>query len=273
MNYRLRYILCGIFLLISGWCSAQINIKISYERVDNGYHIYAENNEYCPVSVQLDFTLKNLRVIDKKHFYVVPAKGKKILLTEVTVIQKNSAYSINYTYFANRGNHLQEEFDSDFSYDLPYQKGQGFTVYQGYNGIFSHKNKYALDFTMPIGTPIAAIRDGIVIKVIEENDKNCNTPNCQEFNNYITVYHEDGTFAEYAHIKKDGAIVNPGDTINQGAIIGYSGNVGYSTGPHLHVEVFLQKLKKRQTIKTAFLINDGQTALYLKEKNEYVKGY
>ncbi len=273
MNFRLHYILCGIFLLISGWCSAQINIKISYERVDNGYHIYAENNEYCPVTVQLDFTLKNLRVVDKKNFYLVPANEKKFLLTEVTIIQNNSSYSINYTYFANRGNHLQDDFDRGFGYDLPYEKGQSFTLYQGYNGTFSHKNKYALDFTMPIGTPITAIRDGVVVKVIEENDKSCKTPNCQEFNNYITVYHEDGTFAEYAHIKKDGAIPSPGDQIKQGEIIAYSGNVGYSSGPHLHLEIFLQKMKKRQTLKTKFHIDSGQMAVYLKEKNVYAKEY
>jgi len=273
MRFQQYNFLCCVLFLLSGWCTAQINIKVYHERVVDGYLIYAENNEFCPASIQLDFTLKNLRVVDKKHIYLIPATEKKFLLTAVNVIQKNKGYSINYNYFAHRGNHLQQDFDQEYTYGLPYQEGERFILYQGYQGTSTHQGKNALDFTMPIGTPITAIRDGVVIKVVEGNSKSCKTPDCQQFNNYITIYHEDGTFAEYAHIKKDGAIPNPGDRVKQGEVIGYSGNVGYSSGPHLHLEIFLQKMKKRQTLKTKFHIDSGQMAVYLKEKNVYAKEY
>lgn len=91
--------------------------------------------------------------------------------------------------------------------------------------------------------------------------------------NLIIIYHPDGTFAEYAHIKQNGSIVNIGDKVNQGEIIGYSGNVGWSTGPHLHLVVFLQKLNKRETLKTKFKTGNGDIIEYLGEKKEYIRNY
>ena len=126
---------------------------------------------------------------------------------------------------------------------------------------------------MPIGTKITAIRGGIVVKVVETNNKNCGKEVCKKYNNLIVIYHSDGTFAEYTHIKQNGSVVEVGDKIIKGQLIGYSGNVGWSTGPHLHLLVFLQRLNKRTTLKTKFLIGNGERKVYLKEKNEYSRNY
>ena len=45
-----------------------------------------------------------------------------------------------------------------YIYDLPFKKGTRQKVVQGYGGMFSHKNKAALDFGMPEGTPVYAAR-------------------------------------------------------------------------------------------------------------------
>jgi hypothetical protein len=54
----------------------------------------------------------------------------------------------------------------------------------------------------------------------------------------IIVFHNDGTFSQYAHFKKDGIVVKEGDTLKKGQLIGYSGNTGQSTEPHLHFVVY-----------------------------------
>ncbi len=126
---------------------------------------------------------------------------------------------------------------------------------------------------MPVGTELFAVRDGIVIKVIDNNTKNCATKECAKYNNLIIIYHSDGTFAEYAHLKQKGAIVRVGDKITKGQLIGYSGNVGWSSIAHLHLVIFKQNLENRETLKTKFKIENGDKNEFLIEKKEYIKNY
>jgi len=261
-------------LFITTICKAEHNVKIYYEKVENGYNVYADNQEFCQVSIKIDFNITNLDVRGGNHnIYLVDALKKRQLLTKLVISKKGIAYKFSYKYWTSYGNLNKDKYDNDFVYYLPFYKSNSFKVYQGYNGDFSHQNKNALDFTMPIGTEITAIREGIVIKVVEKNTKNCGTEDCKKYNNLLIIFHPDGTFAEYTHLKKNGAIVNVGDKVTQGQLVGYSGNVGWSTGPHLHLEVFLQKLGKRETLKTKFLTGNGEKAEFLVAKNEYNRSY
>lgn len=55
--------------------------------------------------------------------------------------------------------------------------------------------------------------------------------------NYITIRHSGGWETSYYHLKRDSLLVDVGDTVNCGDIIGLVGSSGYSSGPHLHFEV------------------------------------
>jgi len=262
------------FFLITTIVKAENNIKVYYEKTDNGYNIYADNNEFCPSSIKIKFSVTNLNINGgNNNIYIVNPKQKKQLLTSLKVSIKGRAYKLSYKYWTNYGNHNDNEYDESYEYNLPFKTSSRFKLYQGYNGSFSHRNQNALDFTMPVGTEINAIRGGIVIRVIDKNNKNCEKEECKKYNNFIIIYHKDGTFAEYTHIKKNGSKVKIGEQISKGQLIGYSGNVGWSTGPHLHLVVFKQKLKKRETIKTKFLTENGKKTEYLVEKNEYSRNY
>ncbi len=268
-----NYILL-IFVLIASLCQAEHNVKLYYEQIENGYNIYADNNEFCPVSIKIDFTVKNLNIEGGNNtVYIVNAKEKKQLLTTLKVSKTGKAYKFSYTYLTNYGENNNKTYDKDYVYNLPFNTSNEFKVYQGYNGAFSHKNEFALDFTMPVGTEIMAIREGIVIKVIEKNNRNCGKKECEKFNNFIIIYHPDGTFAEYTHIKKNGSEVKVGDKVSKGQRIGYSGNVGWSTGPHLHLVIFNQNLNGRETLKTKFKTGDGNNIEYLVEKKDYSRQY
>ncbi len=251
---------------------ASHDVKVYYEKTDQGYLIYADNNEYSPVSIQLKFTVTNLSLKEENnHVYVIKPNEKKQLVTALTITQKNRGYKFSYTSWVNYGDHTLTEFDEGYAYELPFAKAASYKVAQGYNGSFSHQQKNALDFDMPIGAEIHAVRDGIVTKVVEKNNQNCGTKECKQYNNLIIIYHRDGTFAEYTHLKQNGASVAKGDTVKQGQLIGYSGNTGWSTGAHLHLEIFLQRLRKRQTLQTTFKINNGKDIVLLQEKNTYTK--
>jgi hypothetical protein len=85
--------------------------------------------------------------------------------------------------------------------------------------------------------------------------------------------HADGTFAYYAHIKFNGAKCTLGDSMKKGDIIAYSGNVGWSSAPHLHFTCFLGGFEKWQTIETKFRIDKGDQVAILVEGNNYVRDY
>ncbi|KAA1247215.1 M23 family metallopeptidase [Aquimarina sp. RZ0] len=254
--------------------SAQKNFKVYYEEGEKGYTVFADNGEYSPVSVEINFKIDNLTSsIGTSKIIVVPAQTTKYYIADLTVIEIRKAIKLGFGVRYNHGNHLQKIYDADYEYQLPFQKGTSHVVTQGYNGAISHKDEYALDFRMPIGTKIYAAREGVVVLVEQGFNKTCTDANCAKFNNYILVYHSDGTFAEYTHIKKNGAVVKAGDAIKTGQFIGYSGNIGWSTGPHLHFIVFLQRFTKRETLPTKFLIDAGKQALLLEERKEYSRKY
>ncbi len=127
--------------------------------------------------------------------------------------------------------------DTSFVYALPYKKGKSYLLIQAYQSKMSHKGSYALDFKMKKGTTVCAARDGVVTAIREDSDKGGLKPEMLSEGNYVIIDHGDGTEAHYWHLKKEGALVNVGDTVRTGDPIGLSGNTGYSAFPHLHFEV------------------------------------
>ena len=130
--------------------------------------------------------------------------------------------------------------DDDHLYSLPYSSGKSYRVLQGYGSRFSHTGleEFAIDVDMPIGTPVHAARAGVVARVEESHSKGCWEDGCGKYANYIVILHGDGTTGEYYHLDQNGAIVAVGDNVSQGQKIGYSGNTGHSTMPHLHFAVY-----------------------------------
>jgi murein DD-endopeptidase MepM/ murein hydrolase activator NlpD len=85
-----------------------------------------------------------------------------------------------------------------------------------------------IDISVPEGTPIRAAADGTVILEQSEYESG-------GYGNYTCVDHGGGLSTCYAHQSSFAASV--GASVSQGDVIGYSGNTGHSTGPHLHFEV------------------------------------
>jgi len=148
------------------------------------------------------------------------------------------------------------KFKTDNSpvYLLPFEKGKKVFLIQGYESKMSHKGERALDFKVKKGTKICAAR--------EDSDKGgLKTENLSD-GNYISIQHADGSVAHYWHLKKNGVLVNVGDSIKAGQLIGMSGNTGYSAFPHLHFEVVGYDVNRNYTqLATRFKIKKGNKYL------------
>ena len=96
------------------------------------------------------------------------------------------------------------------------------------------------DFAAPLGTPIMASGDGIIVKAGW----------CGGGGNCVKIKHNTVYQTIYAHMSKFANRVKSGVRVKQGQIIGYVGSTGKSTGPHLHYEVIENGKKiNSQTLK------------------------
>lgn len=86
-----------------------------------------------------------------------------------------------------------------------------------------------IDFAAPIGTPIYASGNGTIEKAQWWSS----------FGNYVRIRHKNGLKTAYAHMKAIKSGIRKGVKVRQGEVIGYLGNTGRSTGPHLHYEIHL----------------------------------
>ena len=92
-----------------------------------------------------------------------------------------------------------------------------------------------------MGTPVLAAENGRVTAV-ENTDSYC--PSVWygrkkyggSYGKYIVIKHENNLSTLYSHLSL--STVKIGDTVNRGDVIGYVGNTGFSTGPHLHFTVY-----------------------------------
>ena len=98
--------------------------------------------------------------------------------------------------------------------------------------IYNGKGHTGVDFRASIGTPVKAALTGEVVGIGNTDIYR----GCYSFGKWIMIKHANGLSTLYAHLSVQG--VNIGDQVNTGSVIGYSGNTGYSTGPHLHFGVY-----------------------------------
>ncbi|MFG6352064.1 MAG: peptidoglycan DD-metalloendopeptidase family protein, partial [Oscillospiraceae bacterium] len=92
-----------------------------------------------------------------------------------------------------------------------------------------YDNHTGTDIPAPSGTPIYAANDGVVTTVNRNKDSS-------SYGYYCTINHGNGYVTLYAH-QCQVPIVNEGDTVSKGQVIGYVGTTGISCGNHLHFEL------------------------------------
>ena len=105
-----------------------------------------------------------------------------------------------------------------------------------------------IDIGCPVGTPMYSPGAGTVYEHKGDGSFGLN----------VAIAHDDGYYSIMAHMSNP--IVKPGDIVKPGQLIGYSGNTGLSTGPHVHWQVCLDSWFPRDISRSrdpeTFLVNE-----------------
>lgn len=188
----------------------------------------------------------------------LPARGERSVLLGPLDPEAGWRYRIEMS--AVPGS-LDPEIDADFAYRAPVESGTTIRVGQGFGGRFSHlqpQSRYAVDLDLPVGTPIVAARGGRVMDVARYfhrtgQDIERDGPRA----NYVRILHDDGSMAVYAHLDYQGVLVRLGQRVEVGDAIGRSGNTGFSTGPHLHFAVQVNRDMQLVSVPFSMMDHDG----------------
>ena len=225
-------------------------VRLRVERDGGHYLAWADNALYGPIEVMLRFgrsdNVAGLPALPARA--TVPALGR-VLVSRLHMVDPGRGGQFELALEGIPGNPSARP--QDVEYLVPLQQAD-VRIDQGYGGSFSHadaQNRYALDFAAKEGTPVVAARGGVVMQVDSDFDKaSLNREKAGGRANFVRIVHDDGTMALYAHLRLDGVMVREGQRVRAGQLIGHSGNTGYTTGPHLHFAVQLNRGMKLESI-------------------------
>jgi murein DD-endopeptidase MepM/ murein hydrolase activator NlpD len=89
------------------------------------------------------------------------------------------------------------------------------------------RNHTGTDYAAPMGTPVHAIGDGVIVAVGPHGG----------YGNMIDIRHSNGMVSRYGHMSRFARGIHEGTHVKMGETIGYVGMTGWATGPHLHFEI------------------------------------
>lgn len=216
-------------------------VTVSHRMLDGKLQLTGSNGYYAPVELVLGIDALANAVPpgpEQPLRFVVPARGESDLFA-LAPSGEGAQPEISYRYTWIIGDPMSEHRPEQ-PYRVPFAVASGFPVSQAFPVAITHTtpdSRYAVDFSVPIGTGIYAARGGIVFDVTSTNFEGGLDPGKATAANLVQILHDDGTFAVYAHLNWDSIRVRPGDVVARGEYIADSGNTGFSSGPHLHFAV------------------------------------
>lgn len=239
---------------------------IDSEQRGDTVDVYVVNLLPWEITVLMDLDLENMRPLRRLPFVesYPGAQRSEALSLLIDEDSRSWSYRFDLKYLLGA---MDAEHDDDYAYGLPYSIGSSYLVGQAFDGATTHRGKYAIDWDMPQGTGVRAARNGLVMDVNESFTEGRLDPALKTRANYVKIRHRDGTIGHYAHLRHNGVRVNVGDRVVRGDLLGDSGNTGYSSGPHLHFEVYtVTEDLTRRTIPIRFETGGGRVVLLTKNR-------
>jgi len=214
--------------------------RLDAEKHGASHNLIAANTGHATVTARIEVTGSNLAGIESwPRVVVVPARST-IQIGQLAAASTSAGYEFRFHYAFQIGD-INASTNPGTAYRLPYPDGQGYRVLQAPGGPISthtdRRSANAIDFDLPEGTPVVAARDGVVVEVVTGHTFGRLDPALKGMDNHVTLAHADGSLSEYVHLRSGPYVVYEGQRMAAGTLLGYSGNTGYSSAPHLHFAV------------------------------------
>ena len=212
--------------------------EIEFETNNGVVYVYVNNRLAGPLQVQLSAgsSTRNMDASPSLPVTYLLQPKRRQLLTQLQAIDANAPMIRDLKSLRVPGD--PHAIPDEVTYSLPIDENSRWELGQEFNGEYSHhdeQNRYAVDFIVPVGTQVLAARAGVVMETIANYDTGGQNAKIYAGRaNFIRILHDDGSMALYAHLKESGILVSIGQRVGLGEPIGYSGNTGFSSGPHLH---------------------------------------
>ena len=197
-------------------------------------------------------------IFEEKQYANGQREKGKLLAAEIHAA--GSPYQIFYyqgkkqkgSYYDNRGQALMKAF---LRAPLNYRRiSSPFRIDRSHPIFRTVRPHQAIDYAAPTGTPVVAVGDGQVTF----------SGTWGGYGRMVEIRHDDGYVSRYAHFSKIPQEIRVGRPVNRGEVVGYVGQTGHATGPHLHFEM-LKKGRKINFLDLKLASADRLTGSELRE--------
>ena len=184
--------------------------------------------------------------IQKKDYFRVIYEEKRIkgpsgepgsaIMGDIIAAEFSTSGDLHYAFHFDNGNDSFDYFD-ETGKSLRKQLLRAPLNYSRISSNYSHRRLHpvhkvykphlGIDYAAPTGTPVMSTGDGTVIKASRT----------QANGNYVEIRHNSSYTTYYLHFSRFGKGIHGGAKVKQGQVIGYVGQTGYATGPHLDYRI------------------------------------
>jgi hypothetical protein len=226
------------FFVVTG-VSAQITIETELDK-DRNVLFYAINPTKIPYSVVMNFSqLQNMTTTGGGNVTAIASPGRsKVATLKPTLAGQGTNYRYSYSFAKGNvygktkidpvylipvpeGTHVKAILNNNIAETL--KKKEGYETYVGISFIFDKP------------TSIVAPRKGVIAEMRMDYMTDKENLNFSADENYIEIYHEDGTITKLMVLKSGSAKVEVGDQVLPGQVLAESGGDNYQSGPHVRM--------------------------------------
>ncbi|MBP7509991.1 MAG: peptidoglycan DD-metalloendopeptidase family protein [Prolixibacteraceae bacterium] len=224
------------FLMISLVAGGQNfkNVKVTYEKIGDGlYDFYAENPNFYPMQISLDFEkFENMSADCKLPFITTLKHGKNYLFkVKRTLLDIPGAFEHK---FQTRLGAYPVNYDPNTVYSLPIGKGKETSIFNFDLTKSDDPSRILWAFSLNKGDTVFCCREGVVCMKTETTYQN----GYRAGENSITILHSDKSFAKYEVFSDSMVFVGVGDSVKVGTAMGIAGGDNYQVGTHVRFSVY-----------------------------------
>jgi hypothetical protein len=232
---------------------AQRVIEVKYQQDQKGAYVFScVNDAFCNYILDIGFTsFANVKCDQPLPFHAEVKPGYNKLFS-ISAIDPQAAVQFKYQSSFQKGC-IHPNINPDIIYLFPITPGTQAQVYE-MSPVRSSSDSaswYVLRLKMKPGDTIYAARKGIVNDIQDQNGANDAGQVSIGTENFIEITQPDCSFARYGILKKNSALVKPGQTVKAGQPIGLVGGDTYGRGSDLRFSVYYYQEENGKLNQTA----------------------